>query len=127
MNYRDQPAVCTACGKTFIFTVTQQRQLYSSGQSVRDPQSGEITSPTQCPSCRLRDPDTGRWSGRIKWFRPEKGYGFIVKPDADEVFFHRSQVIDEPVVSLDEGVPVTFEQISTDRGMEAQQVRVESE
>ncbi len=127
MNFRDKPVTCTVCGKTFIFTVTEQRQLYQSGQAAVEPHSNEIVPPTRCPSCRLQDAETGRWFGRIKWFSYEKGYGFIVKPNADEIFFHRSQVVDESMVSLDEGVPVSFEQISTEKGEEAQQVRVESE
>jgi len=127
MNFRDQRLTCSVCGKAFVFTVTEQRRLYESGQGVRDPQSDELVAPERCPSCRLRDPETGRLSGHIKWFSYEKGYGFIVKPDANEIFFHRSQVIDEPLASLDEGVAVTFEQVSTEKGDEAREVRVESE
>jgi CspA family cold shock protein len=126
MNFRDRPVTCTVCGKTFIFTVTEQRKLHESGQAVREPDSDEIVPPKTCPACRLRDPITGRWSGRVKWFSYQKGYGFIVKPDDDEIFFHRSQVIGEPLTSLEEGVQVTFEEVSTDRGVEARQVRVES-
>jgi len=127
MNFRDQPVECTVCGKPFIFTVTEQRRLHELGQPVFDPESREIVAPKKCPSCRLRDPETGRWTGRIKWFSHEKGYGFIVKPDADEIFFHRSQVVDEPLAELKEGASVTFEEVETDRGSEARQVRVESE
>ena len=127
MNFRDRPETCSACGKTYFFTVTEQRQLSESGQAVLDPQSNEIVPAANCPSCRLRDPETGRWSGRIKWFSDEKGYGFIAKPDFNEVFFHRSHVVDEPPVSLEEGASVTFEQVSTERGEEARQVQVESE
>jgi CspA family cold shock protein len=126
MNFRDQPVTCSACGKTFIFTVTEQRLLYTSIQAASGLSSSEIVAPTLCPDCRLRDPETGRLSGRIKWFSHEKGYGFIVKPNADEVFFHRSQVVDASLESLQDGTPVTFEQVSTERGEEAQQVRVES-
>jgi hypothetical protein len=36
-------------------------------------------------------------------------------------------VVDEPLASLQEGTAVTFDQISTDRGVEAQQVKVEEE
>ena len=125
MNYRDQPVICTVCGKRFIFTVTEQRQLHRSRGDASDAQTDQIIAPAKCPSCRVRDPQTGRLSGRIKWFSPEKGYGFIVKPDAGEIFFHRSQVIDEALDSLQEGVAVTFEQIVTDRGTEARQVRLE--
>jgi CspA family cold shock protein len=127
MNFRDRLVECTVCGKKFVFTVTEQRQLHESGHAVLDPETNEIVPPEKCPSCRLRDPETGRWTGRIKWFSYEKGYGFIVKPDADEIFFHRSQVIDEPLVELKEGAPVTFEEVDTDRGAEARQIRVGAE
>jgi CspA family cold shock protein len=118
MNFRDQRLTCDVCERTFIFTVTEQRQLAKSGQ--------EIIPPTQCSQCRTRDPETGRWAGRVKWFSNEKGYGFIVKPNGDEVFFHRSQVVDELLTSLEEGTPVTFDQVSTERGPEANQVMIES-
>lgn len=124
MNFRDQSLACAVCGKTFIFTVTEQRQLDEAGQGAGSPDSAEIALPTQCPDCRLRDPETGRWTGRVKWYNAEKGYGFIMKPNSDEVFFHRSQVVDRALVSLDEGVAVTFEQVSTDRGAEAQNIQV---
>ena len=100
MNFRDQQLTCTVCGKTFIFAVTEQRKLYEPGQ--------EVVPPANCRNCRTRDPGTGRWSGQVKWFSHERGYGFIVKPNGDEVFFHRSQVVDEL------------------RGPEARQVRAES-
>lgn len=118
MNFRDQMRTCTQCGKNFVFTVTEQRRRHLSGQ--------DLAPPDLCSACRMRDPDTGRWSGHIKWFSYEKGYGFIVKPNDEEIFFHRSQVIDEPLVTLDEGTAVTFEQVTTARGDEAHQVRVES-
>ena len=127
MNFRDETLTCTVCGKTFIFTVTEQRKLYESGKDVGKPGSGEIPPPARCPSCRVRDPETGRCLGRIKWFSYEKGYGFIVKPGSAEIFFHRSQVVDEPMIALEEGVSVTFKEVVTDRGAEAQQVKVESQ
>lgn len=124
MNFRDQPVTCDTCGKTFIFTVTEQRKMFESRKRQGE-SAPEIVAPAICPSCRLRDPETGRWSGHVKWFSHEKGYGFIVKPDNDEIFFHRSQIVDEALVSLEEGTPVTFEEVTTDRGAEAQQIKVE--
>jgi CspA family cold shock protein len=118
MNFRDQRVTCSVCEKTFIFTVTEQRQLFRSDQA--------ITPPTQCAGCRARDPETGRWSGQVKWFNGEKGYGFIVQADGGEVFFHRSQVIDTELTALEEGAAVTFELVSTERGPEANQVKVET-
>ena len=116
MNFRDQLVQCEQCDKRFVFTVTEQRRLETQGQP--------LTPPTHCPGCRLRDQDTGRLSGQVKWFSLEKGYGFINRVDNQDVFFHRSQVLDAPLASLQEGTPVTFDQVSTERGEEAHQVRV---
>ncbi len=117
MSFRDQRVTCSVCEKTFIFTVTEQRQLARSGQ--------DVAPPTQCAGCRTRDPETGRWTGQVKWFSGEKGYGFIVKADGGEVFFHRSQVTDALLTTLEEGTPVTFELVTTERGPEANQIQVE--
>ena len=48
-----------------------------------------------------------RTTGTVKWFDPERGYGFIVTADYREIFAHRSQVADgagEPT----KGKPVSF-------------------
>jgi cold shock protein len=126
MNFRDQRLVCSVCGKPFIYTVTEQRQRHQEAPTDEAGKVGILVSPTRCPSCRIRDPETGRWVGRIKWYSHEKGYGFIARPDGEEVFFHRSQVVDTEAASLEEGTAVSFEQIETDRGAEAQQVQVEA-
>jgi CspA family cold shock protein len=125
MKFRDQRLECSVCGRSFIYTVTEQRERYQQAQQDGEPEPGTITAPTECPSCRTRDPETGRWTGRVKWFSQDKGYGFIVKPDGSEIFFHRSQV-DEAIQEVNEGAAVSFEQVDTDRGPEAQHVDIES-
>ena len=127
MNFRDQPMTCTVCEKMYVFTVTEQRQIHESGQSVSGSHLEGTDPPAECPSCRREEPQTGRSIGRIKWFSEEKGYGFIAKPNGADVFFHRSQAVDAPLASLQEGVAVTFDQVSTDRGIEAREVKVEAE
>ena len=127
MNFRDQRATCSVCENVFVFTVTEQRQMVESGQAVSESHGQGIVPPAECPSCRRQEPQTGRARGRIKWFSQEKGFGFISRPIGDDVFFHRSQVGDEPLASLQEGVAVTFDQVSTDRGIEARQISVEEE
>ena len=38
---------------------------------------------------------TGVLKGRVMWFDPAKGYGFIKLPPPDgQVFFHRTEVVD---------------------------------
>lgn len=46
--------------------------------------------------------------GRIKWFRAEKGFGFIERIDGQDIFFHQSQLL-EPVQSGDRVVFVKKE------------------
>ena len=49
-------------------------------------------------------------TGTVKWFNPEKGFGFIA-PDGggDDLFVHHSEIQTEGYASLDEGQKVEFE------------------
>src|SRR3712207_8836405 len=38
-------------------------------------------------------PEPDREQGRVKWFDPEKGYGFLVRPTGEDLFVHHSEVI----------------------------------
>ena len=45
-----------------------------------------------------------RQTGKVKWFREEKGFGFIEIPDGKDIFVHSSQISEE----LKEGDVVEF-------------------
>ena len=47
--------------------------------------------------------------GTVKWFNPEKGYGFISREDGDDLFVHYSEIEMDGYKTLDEGQPVEFE------------------
>ena len=48
--------------------------------------------------------------GKVKWFNPTKGYGFIEREDKEkDVFVHTSAVRDAGMNSLEEGQEVTFD------------------
>ncbi len=47
--------------------------------------------------------------GTVKWFNPDKGYGFISPEDGDDVFVHFSEIQGEGFKTLDEGQAVSFE------------------
>jgi CspA family cold shock protein len=48
--------------------------------------------------------------GKLKWFNPTKGFGFIEREDKEkDVFVHVSAVRDAGMDGLDEGQSLTFE------------------
>ena len=48
--------------------------------------------------------------GKVKWFNPTKGYGFIEREDKEkDVFVHVSAVRDAGMNGLDEGQALTFD------------------
>lgn len=47
--------------------------------------------------------------GVVKWFNPEKGYGFISREDGEDLFVHWSEIQGEGFKTLDEGQAVSFE------------------
>lgn len=63
-------------------------------------------------------------NGTVKWFRNEKGYGFITGEDGTDVFVHFSAIIGEGYKSLDEGQKVTYDVQQGPKGPQAANVRV---
>lgn len=47
--------------------------------------------------------------GTVKWFNPEKGYGFISQEDGEDLFVHFSEIQMDGFRTLDEGQAVTFD------------------
>ena len=56
--------------------------------------------------------------GKIKWFNPAKGYGFIENDEGGkDIFLHISALEQSGINNLEEGDAVSFE-ISENRGKE---------
>ena len=57
--------------------------------------------------------------GKVKWFREDKGFGFIEIPDGTDIFVHVSQIPEE----LKEGDTVSFVVKDGKKGPVATEVR----
>ena len=62
-------------------------------------------------------------NGTVKWFKADKGYGFIVTDDGKDVFVHFSSIIQDGYKSLDQGQDVEFELEEGPRGLSAKNVK----
>ena len=61
--------------------------------------------------------------GTVKWFNPDKGFGFITQPDGDDVFVHFKAIVGDGFKTLDEGQQVEFEIVQGPKGLQAANVQ----
>lgn len=62
--------------------------------------------------------------GTVKWFNPDKGFGFIEREGGDDLFVHFSEIQSDGFKTLDEGQKVTFTEAMGNNGKkQATQVR----
>jgi CspA family cold shock protein len=63
--------------------------------------------------------------GTVKWFNPEKGYGFITPDDGSkDLFIHFSGIDGDGYKSLNEGQKVEYQATQGQKGPQASRVRV---
>ena len=65
---------------------------------------------------------TTRLTGNVKWFNDAKGYGFIQCDGGADVFVHYRAIRGEGHRSLAEGQQVEYNQVTGDKGLQAEDV-----
>lgn len=60
--------------------------------------------------------------GKVKWFNPDKGFGFIEREDGGDVFVHFSAIQSDGFKTLEEGQSVEFDVVDGNRGPQAANV-----
>lgn len=64
-------------------------------------------------------------TGKVKWFKADKGYGFITVEGIDkDIFVHFSSINADGFKTLEEGQIVEFDIVEGDRGPQATNVTV---
>jgi CspA family cold shock protein len=58
-------------------------------------------------------------NGTVKWFNESKGFGFIQRPNGEDVFVHYSGIAGNGHKSLNDGDQVTFEVQKGPKGLQA--------
>jgi CspA family cold shock protein len=67
-----------------------------------------------------------RQTGTVKWFNAAKGFGFIEREGADDVFVHFRAINGEGYRSLAEGQKVDFTVVQGQKGLQAEDVNIVS-
>ena len=63
-----------------------------------------------------------RETGSVKWFNSRKGFGFIEREGADDVFVHYSAIDSDGFKNLEEGQKVEFTVTEGEKGPQAENV-----
>jgi CspA family cold shock protein len=124
-------------GNRFVFTVEMKRKLAKAGLPVEAESLGDLKTtfverqetPVEQkkevefkqPSMIQIDPETGKYIGRLKWYNPVRGYGFISRGAGEDIFFHKTSTIGNPD-DFEEGQWVLYDVEDRPKGPEATEV-----
>jgi CspA family cold shock protein len=64
-------------------------------------------------------------SGSVKWFDPNKGYGFITpQPNGSDIFLHVKELRKSGIVGVNDGATVSFTPVKGPKGIFATEIKV---
>jgi cold shock protein len=61
-------------------------------------------------------------TGKVKWFDPKKGYGFVLGEQGQDVFVHYTSIQGDGFRALKDGEIVTYELVQGEKGHQARNV-----
>lgn len=61
-------------------------------------------------------------TGTVKWFNEAKGFGFIQRENGADLFVHFRSILGQGFKSLTEGQRVSFDEVSGQKGPQAENV-----
>ena len=67
-------------------------------------------------------PSTRKETGSVKWFSPNKGFGFITRDNGEDIFVHFRSIMGEGHRVLREGQRVEFAVTEGTKGLQAENV-----
>ena len=126
-------------GNRFVFTVAMKRRLHKAGLPLEPENLKELgeepapskqrSQPAEKPEPRVVnepesiqiEPISGKYLGTLKWYNPSRGYGFISRGGGEDIFFHKTSSIGDPV-DLEEGQWVLYDVEERNKGPEATEV-----
>ena len=114
-----------ACAGTALVTV---RFGARDGAQSRRPTRGRRARNDERTPVRHRRPGppkgAKRENGTVKWFDRNKGFGFIVRENGDEIFVHHRSIrrVGNERAGLDDGQDVSFVAVERQRGWQAEDV-----
>jgi CspA family cold shock protein len=94
--------------------------LFADDEEDYDDEGGADEADLQPTTVQI-DPETGKYIGRLKWYNPSRGYGFIARGAGEDIFFHRSDFIGDPE-NMAEGAWLLYDVEETQKGLEASEI-----
>lgn len=126
--------VLEAAGSSDLFDGTQLKVTVEKGP--RGPQVAKVIdigvqTPKTPAGYQLAEEATGESDARlerpgaVKWYNPEKGFGFIAPEDGEnDIFVHATALTRSGLSVLEEGQKVIFEAGQGKKGMEVRAIRL---